>query len=387
MPSGRARFLRLIPVALAGCALAALIVQNATVAAFSATAPDVAASVWPGHPAADVALAGRQIALASGKGQPIAPATFALLDRTARRAPLDPQPFIVAGIRAQLAGQAERADRAFAAARQRDPRSLPARYFLASSRLQRGDVEGLRDVAAITRLEPNGGQSLVPYLADLARRPETRAAMLDMFRNSPGIRAAVLTAMAGDPNNARLVVTLGQTRDPDKAPWLRTALDTLVAKRRYGEARALWERISGTRSAGLFDGDFRNPSALPPFNWELTSSSLGLAERRSGRLQVMFYGQDSGTLARQLLLLPPGRYRLSAPSSSADGSGALYWLVRCDQGAGEITRAPVGQGGLTFTVPTGCPAQWLELNGRASDFGRQSDTAIGPVALSRVSSS
>jgi hypothetical protein len=386
MASGRARFVRLIPVALAGCALAALVVQNAMVAALSATNPDTAASAWPGHPTAELALATRQIAFASGKGQPIAPATFALVDRVAGRAPLEPQPFIVAGIRAQLAGQVEKADRAFAAARLRDPRSLPARYFLASSRLRRGDVQGLRDIAAITRLEPSGGQSLVPYLADLARRPETREAMLDMFRNSPGIRTAVLTVMAGDPSNARLVVALGQTRDPQDAPWLRTALDTLVANRRYGEARALWERISRARSAGLFDGDFRNPSPLPPFNWELTSSSLGLAERRSGRLQVMFYGLDSGTLARQLLLLPPGRYRLNAPSSSADGSGALHWLVRCDQGAGEITRAPVGQGGLTFTVPAGCPAQWLELNGRASDFGRQSDTAIGPVALSRVSS-
>ena len=384
MPGGRSRIVKAIPVALAACALAALIVQNATVVALSGTDADSAASIWPGHPAADVAVATRQIAFASGKGQAVPPATFALLDRAARRAPLDPQPFIVAGIRAQLAGDAARADQAFEAARARNPRSLPARYFLAASRLQQGNIDGLRDVAAITRLEPYGGQSLVPYLADLARRPQTRAAMLEMFSKNPAIRSAVLGAMAGDPANARLVVALGQTLDPKEAPWLQTMLATLVAKRQYGEARSLWERISGTRLSGLFDGDFRNASALPPFNWELTSSSLGLAERRSGRLQVMFYGQDSGTLARQLLLLPPGRYRLDAPSSASDGSGALFWLLRCDGGAGEITRAPVGQSGLAFTIPAGCPAQWLELNGRASDFGRESETAIGPLRLARA---
>ena len=386
MPGRGARMLKAVPVVLAACALAGLVVQNATVAALSGTDPDTASSIWPGHPAADVAVATREIAFASGKGQAVPATTFALLERVARRAPLDPQPYIVAGIRAQLAGEARQADRAFLAARARNPRSLPARYFLAASRLQQGNVDGLRDVAAITRLEPHGGQSLVPYLADLARRPQTRAAMLEMFAKNPPIRAAVLTAMASDPANARLVVALGQTLDPQEAPWLQSMLATLVAKRQYGQAKSLWERISGTRLSGLFDGDFRNAAALPPFNWELTSSSLGLAERRSGRLQLMFYGQDSGTLARQLLLLSPGRYRLDAPSSASDGSGALYWLLRCDGGAGEITRAPVGQGGLNFTVPGGCPAQWLELNGRASDFGRESETAIGPLRLARVTS-
>ena len=166
-------------------------------------------------------------------------------------------------------------------------------------------------------------------------------------------------------------------------PTKGVALDS-VRKTALIAGGSLWERISGTRLSGLVDADFRNASAPPPFNWALTSSSLGLAERRSGRLQLMFYGQDSGTLARQLLLLSPGRYRLDAPSSSKDGSGALYWLLRCDTDAGEITRAPIWQGGMAFTVPAGCPAQWLELNGRASDFGRQSETAIGPLSLSKV---
>ena len=361
-----------------------MVVQNATVLAFAGSDPETAAQVWPAHPAVQVALATRQIAAASGAGRAIDPATFERLNRAARAAPLEPQPFIVAGIRAQLAGRAAQAEQAFEAARLRDPRSLPARYFLATSKLQRGDVEGLRHVAALTRLEPNGGQGLVPYLAAFARQKRAWGPIRVMFETNHSVRDSVLTALAGDPANLNLVMALGGTADPTKAPWLRTMIGTLIASRQYDRARALWERTAGVRSSGLFDPGFRNPAPPPPFNWELTSSSLGLAERRSGQLQVIFYGQDSGTLARQLLLLPSGQYRLNAPAAAPEGSDALFWLVRCDGRPVELARVPVRADGLKFAVPADCPAQWLELVAQASDFGREAQAIISPVTLSRV---
>lgn len=377
-------WVRGIAVGLMACALAALVVQNATVLAFADSDPETAAAAWPSHPAVRLASATQQIASASGAGQEAPPPAFDLVERAARAAPLEPQPFIVAGVRAQLKGDAATADRAFEAARLRDPRSLPARYFLASTRLQRGNVEGLRDVAALARLAPNGGPALVPYIAAFAAQPKARGPIRTMFRDNPDIREGVLSSLAGDANNLRLVLQLGGETNLANAPWAAKMISTLVASRRYSDARALWERAGGTRTEGLFDGDFRNASVPPPFNWELSSSSLGLAERRSGRLQVIFYGQDSGTLARQLLLLPPGRYQLRAPASGSDGSGALQWAVRCEGREGELARAAAGKAGLAFAVPADCPAQWLELVGRASDFGQQADLLIGPLALARA---
>ena len=389
MPSLRARAIRIIPFGLAAFALAAMVVQNATVVAVGDSHPETAATIWPGHPTATIALASREIASASGAGRAIDPSTFAMLEQAARAAPMEPQPFIVAGIRAQLAGRQDAAESAFEAARLRDPRSLPARYFLATSKLQRGDVEGLRDVAALTRLAPNGIASIAPYLAAFVRQQRAWGPIRAMFRDNPGVRDEVLSTLARDPANFRLVLALGNTVDPAKGPWLQTMIGTLIEARRYDQAKLLWERTAGIpaggRTAGLFDPEFRNASALPPFNWQLTSSSLGLAERRSGRLQVIFYGQDSGPLARQLLLLPPGRYRLSAPATGGDGVDSLLWLVRCDgPPPAELGRATIRPGGLAFEVPANCPAQWLELVGRASDFGREAETTIGPLRLTGV---
>ena len=207
------------------------------------------------------------------------------------------------------------------------------------------------------------------------------------------IRSAVLSSLAQDPANLDLVLELGGTGDVANAPWLGTMIRTLVEHRQYDRARTLWARTSGigqsATSGLLFDPNFSDSATLPPFNWELTSSTLGLAERRSGRLQAIYYGQEEGVLARQLLVLGPGRYEFAAPArgsaETGDGS-ALVWLVRCADATGgaPLASAPAAAGRLAFAVPQSCAAQWLELAGRSSDTGREIEMEIGPASLSRV---
>lgn len=384
------RAVRVLPVVLAACALAALTFENAAVISLSDVNPRTAAALWPAHPSATIALATSEIASASGAGKPIDPSTFERLEDAARAAPLEPQPFIVAGIRAQLAGRDDAAKQAFEAARLRNPRLLPARYFLAAHQLERGDVNGLRDVAALARMAPNGVETIAPYLAAFAQQERAWPAIRALFADNRPIRETVLSTLARDPANLRPVLALGGTYDPAKAPWLQGMIDSLVAKQQYRQARRLWERTAGIADGsgppGLFDPSFSNARALPPFNWELTSSSIGLAERRLGRLQVVFYGQTGGTLARQLLLLPPGRFRIAAPATGDGPADLLFWQVRCASGRqpAEIARSPARRGRFEFEVPANCPAQWLELNGQTSDFGRETELVIGPLSLSRV---
>jgi hypothetical protein len=123
-------------------------------------------------------------------------------------------------------------------------------------------------------------------------------------------------------------------RRPDSV-WLRVLLTNLVASGDYGHARAIWSSVgAGHRSAGLiYDAGFSEPQAPPPFNWSFASASVGLAERQpGGKLHVIFYGNEDGPLASQLLLLSPGTYRLQMQIvGAAVHPETLHWSVRCDK--------------------------------------------------------
>src|SRR3954453_22116689 len=141
-------------------------VRNAAVLAFKTRDPAAAVAVWKGHPDATISLALVSIARSAHDRRPISPMIFANLDEAATRSPLAPEPFLVRGVQAQLAGDGQTAEKAFEAAQWRDPRSLPAAYFLADRYVRSGDaVRGLRQLGALARLSPNGHLIVAPYLA------------------------------------------------------------------------------------------------------------------------------------------------------------------------------------------------------------------------------
>src|SRR5207302_8258120 len=117
-----------------------------------------------------------------------------------------------------------------------------------------------------------------------------------------------------------------------KAAWAPTLVSSLIKSGQYGRARAVWAMASNvqlTPGQPIYDAAFNDSKARPPFNWDLVSSTVGLAERQSGgRLHVIFYGQEDGTLASQLLVLPAGIYRLRrAVSGGQAPRRAFNWAV------------------------------------------------------------
>ena len=132
----------------------------------------------------------------------------------------------------------------------------------------------------------------------------------------------------------------------------------------------------------IYDSSFSDKAAPPPFNWSLTSSAVGLAERQAGgRLHLVFYGRQDGILATQLLLLQPGSYRISMRlSGDSDNAKSLIWSIWCDNAAmrhrfGDVWMPRTR--GLAFRVPQGCAAQWLKLSGASADMPQQVDVTIG----------
>ena len=381
---------RLIVVA-AALLLAVQIVRNGAVTALATLKPSAAAKLWADHPSVEISLGLADIGRATRERRTIDPRTFAMIDDAAAKSPLASEPFLVRGVEVQVHGDLDTARRAFLEAQWRDPRSTPAAYFLANYYYRSGNgLKGLEQTALLARLSP-GGSLALPYVAAYARDRSNWPQMRELFRSQPELEGGVLTALASDAGNADAILALAGPgfRKPD-SPWVPVLLSSLVASQDYSQARAIWSSIAGgSGNALLFDESFSNPRPPAPFNWSLVSSTLGLAERQPGnRLHVIFYGNEDGVLASELLQLSAGVYRLQMQLAGAPvHAEALRWSIRCDKSsepAASIGLDQAARSGWTFVVPTGCQAQWIELSGRSGDIAQQSEAIITGLSLKRA---
>jgi hypothetical protein len=368
------------------------IVRNAAVYATAELNPQLAARIWPSHPAVEISLALTDIGRASRERRSIDPATFALMNDAAAKAPLAAGPYLVRGVRAQMSGDDDTARLAFVAAQRRDPRSLSAAYFLANYYLRHGQAfQGLLQTAVLGKLSPGGTAIVAPFVAAYAQNPSNWPEIRSLFRSQPDLEDGVLAALAADGRNATAILAVADAdhRKADSA-WLPGLLTSLVATGNYGRAKAIWSSVAGAPDRDLvFDPQFSTPGPPPPFNWTLASSSVGLAERQAGkRLHVSFYGNEDGVLASQLLLLPEGQYRLQMQlEGMSSHPDLLHWSIRCDKVAVPVADIRVdvaAKRGWTFQIPAHCTAQWLELSGRTGDFTQQADATIGRLSVKRV---
>src|SRR6185312_5611299 len=160
-------------------------VRNAAVLLYAPSKPMLAAKFWPTHPATEISLSMTEIARAARDRRDVPPSTFAMMSDASSKEPLAPEPFLVRGVQAELARDGAVAQKAFEAAQWRDPRSLPAAYFLADRYFRTGDrVLGLREIAALARLSPAGPSSVAPYLAAYAANPANWPALRNLFQSN-----------------------------------------------------------------------------------------------------------------------------------------------------------------------------------------------------------
>jgi len=373
--------------------IGAQILRNMAVGLSAPARPAQAAAAWSSNPAAELSLGMARIAEAARDRRPVPDATLSTIKQASNKAPLAAEPYLVSGVQSELAGDGATAQRSFEAAQWRDPRSLPAAFFLAGRYLQFGDADrGLREAAAFARLAPGGRTTLGPYLAAFAQDPKNWPALRNLFARERGLGEATLVALASKPQTVPAVLALADRASwTGKPEWLAPLLNTLTDAGQYQRARDIWARASGARAGELIhDTAFIDRASPPPFNWALTTSAVGLAERQSGKkLHILFYGQEDGTLVTQLLLLQQGTYRLSARLVGGDGdrAKALSWSIWCDKAStplsGMTVDAAAAQGWI-FQVPAGCPAQWLRVSGTSMDISQQVDVTLGDLTLQKV---
>jgi hypothetical protein len=384
---------RAITIIVPALLLSALVVRNALVDAYGPRDPAKAAAFWPGHPSLVLAAGLEEVGAAAASGRPVNPATVRHMLATSAKVPLAPEPFLVLGVEAQVAGDEALARRAFLAARRRDPRSIAARYFLADHYLRSEQIaQGITEISALTRLVPQSLDAIAPHLAAFARMPGGLKPIRTLLRDEPQLEPLLLNQLAADSRDLSLALSLwsGRTGVSEKS-WQTRLLNTLVEAGRYQEARAAWSRFSpGASPPGELDSGFR-ADALPPFGWTFASGPAGVAEPEgAGRLHILYYGRDNMVLASQLLMLQPGHHRLAMQIGGLSPSArSLAWRLRCLRDSRslallDLTSAKRGILVMDFIVPAqGCEAQSLELAGTAPELPEQADLTIADLRLVR----
>lgn len=354
----------------------------------------IGAWMWPSHPAFILDRTMAEIGALARHGQKLPPTTLQHIKEIARKTPLAPEPYLIHGALAQESGQVARAERLFAQARLRDPRSETARYFLADRYLRSGRTgEALVEITAFSRLVPTAAAQFAPALASFAHTPGAIPQLRGFFRSSPEFEPLVLDQLAADVRNTDLILALAVGRpagDPPQ-PWQAKIVGALVEQEQFTKAYDVWKKITGLPNigGGLFNSEFDKVEAPPPFNWTFATSG-GVAEPSGGgRLQVIYYGREDTALAQQLLLLSPGQYQLRMDVSGQVGDGtAIAWSLTCLPQKRAIISLPLKQGMrqavIAFLVSPDCPAQRLDLIGSAGEFPRSLDFAVSKLKLTRI---
>lgn len=369
-------------VALVAALLAFQIIRAAAVADRESR-PALALALWPSHPRVMLDRALLDIAASAVRGQGEPPAIAEAVRRAAVKAPLSPDPFLIAGAVAETRGRGDAAERLLLAARARDPRSRGTRFLLAQRFVRSGRVAaGLMEMQALVNLQARGLEAFGPALAEYARTPGAVPELRAFFARNPRIEAGIMNELALDPANADLVLSLAS--GPTEPDWRPRLIAALAQDGQFARARLLWAQFFGVRpGAGLFNPAFAKIPAPAPFNWDFPQTTEGVAEPDGkGGLSVLFYGRANVVLASQLLLLAPGPYRLSASAEGSDAAG-LRWVVRCADPQRDLLVLNLRRGPVSgaFAVPADCRAQWLELRGVASESPRTTEVKIRGLRL------
>jgi hypothetical protein len=303
------------------------------------------------------------------------------------------------------------ANRAMTLAGQRGWRDLLTQIWLFRRDLLAADFEDAVDHAdALLRRVPEPPPAVFAILAVAARDPSAIGPLADRLAADPNWRLPFfifLCAQARPPATGiagQLLTRMAAGPSPPSDEEVGPYLVALAGQGKYQEAEAAWRQLTpgGGYDGYVHDGDFRRPARATPFDWALasgvgwTATIADSPDPSHGRaLRIDYDGVSTPQPLRQLVVVPPGAYRLSGSMLDVAGGGqGFVWRVACAGAADPLARAaaPAGAAGqwrtfsADFTVPaTACPAQVLDLRVEEGDRPQDitvwyDDLAIAPAS-------
>jgi tetratricopeptide (TPR) repeat protein len=305
-----------------------------------------------------------------------------------RKAPLEEEPFVLAALSAYNEDRFAEADALMDIARKRSPRSKEARFLAVDVNLALGDIPAaVENLEVLLRIAPDQATLLQDALVLVASHPEAGKAALGALQGDR-TKAMVLAGLA--QSGAGPSILLDAIRITGAAQALKEDPATIASLTRpfidagnFNAAFQIWSELVSKRQGRLSllrDGQFEQ-NLPPPFGWEFYSGSFGYVAGQSPGLAGEVYGRQSALLARQLLLLPAGSYRIEV--NVVEPSDLIETVLQCLP-AEEIVRGRIERTGTqktSFAVPADCRGQWLEVRARASDPPRADAFQIKSIRI------
>jgi tetratricopeptide (TPR) repeat protein len=317
------------------------------------------------------------------------PARAAALARAALAAnPGEGRAYRVLGQLAEARGDQAAAERLFAAAAERAPRDLATHAWLERHYLTQGKVaQALRHIDLGLRIEPASMERQLPVLVRLAGIAQAQPAFATYLSRRPPWREAFVVALC--QHAPGIDALAGFMRALDGAGgWSRVELDAwlerLAAEHRWGDAYGAWASAlppdRQARLSNVFNGGFEDEPSGAGFDWRFGTVPGAYVERlpttgAEGRFALRVSFDDRRVPfehVRQLLALPPGKYRLAgrARAEGLRSERGLVWRVACAEDSHPLGATdpilgftPWRDFALDFEVPaTGCGGQWLVLS-------------------------
>lgn len=222
----------------------------------------------------------------------------------------------------------------------------------------------LRQLDIGLRIDQGGQSVYLPILARALAHPESVPLGIALLRQNPPWLNAFLLEAAQLPAGLASIADIRRAlpRAFDRALIDRDAgLVASLTASDPGKALVLVDRLA-PRPAGreiVRDARFTTEPRYPPIDWQLVSEGdYGAArDRRQGGLLVSGVAAAGGSVARQIVELAPGRYRLGMVRSDSGTPAVPTISIRCrTQALGDSVRLlgnrPVAV--AAFDVPASC---------------------------------
>jgi tetratricopeptide (TPR) repeat protein len=266
-------------------------------------------------------------------------------------------------------------------------RDVGTQLLLLEREVRRNDVpSALRHYDRALRVSTDARGTLLPIMIGAAADPAIAAEIARLLDPRPPYWFAFGERLVLESTSpAAMTMLLGRLRldpaDERERSLMIIAVRRLIEMGAHRHAEQIYRRAGGAALAPngsqVRNGDFDSSEiGLPPFDWLLVNESqLGAFKERSDPrggnvLRLTAENGRGGEVARQLLRLAPGRYRLDAMAGDVQGEPRPRLAIICAGRGGPslvVLEFPdAGSSGArlgsAFAVPRGaCPAQWLTV--------------------------